>query len=108
MLDKPFISYIHSVDTTREVEEDTSNESPITDDDDDFALRAMAFAKMRAASRGMGAAMIEFNSTFLSDSEDDSEVSSSRINSVASSVISTISNGEYAILMMAFRLRHHA
>ena len=67
-------------------------ESP-EDDEDDFALRAMAFARMRASSFGRGAAMTGFNNMLLSD-DDESEVSSDKINSVVSSLVSTISSGE--------------
>ena len=77
------------------IESDASVSEPESpeDDEDDFAMRAMAFARMRASSFGLGAAMTGFNNMLLSD--DESEVSSDKINSVVSSLVSTISSGEY-------------
>ncbi|TBU54737.1 hypothetical protein BD310DRAFT_951238 [Dichomitus squalens] len=85
--------YDNTTDSSGEV---TSDESPTTDDDD-FALRALAFAKMRAASHGMGAAMSVFATSLLSDDVEDEDVSSSRIHSIAFDVISTISNAPPAL-----------
>ncbi|KAM5544885.1 hypothetical protein V8D89_001783 [Ganoderma adspersum] len=80
-------------DAEAAIESDGSVSEPESpeDDEDDFALRAMAFARMRASSFGLGAAMTGFNNMLLSD-DDESEVSSDKINSVVSSLVSTISS----------------
>ena len=84
---------MRTAEATAESDEFVS-EDPPDDDEDDFAMRAMAFARMRASSFGLGAAMTGFNNMLLSD-DDESEGSSDMINSVVSSLISTISSGEH-------------
>ena len=87
-----------------ESDERTSEESP-EDDEDDFAMRAMAFARMRASSFGLGAAMTGFNNMLLSD-DDESEGSSDMISSVVSSLVSTISSGEHLPFVPMFTSPH--
>ena len=82
-----------------------SEESP-EDDDDDFALRAMAFARMRASSFGLGAAMTGFNNMLLSDNEESREGSSDKINSVVSSLVSTITKGEHIPFVLVSPFSH--
>ncbi|KAI1792074.1 hypothetical protein LXA43DRAFT_359429 [Ganoderma leucocontextum] len=79
-----------------EESDEYASEESLEDDADDFALRAMAFARMRASSFGLGAAMTGFNNMLLSD-DAESEGSSDMINSVVSSLVSTISKAPPAL-----------